>query len=108
MRTEPTFPLFDLAESRRHAEIGIAVASENRAEILHFAKQVAREIALSRISRECDADDVARRLTKGQRNALGNAAGGIFKGSEWTFVRYANCQRINAHSRMIRVWRYVG
>jgi hypothetical protein len=108
MKAEPTFPLFDAAESRRHAEIGIAVASENRAEILHFAKRMAREIALSRLSRECDADDVARRLTKGQRKALGNAAGGIFKGREWQFVRYTTCTRISAHARDIRVWRYVG
>lgn len=103
-----TGPLFDLAESQRRAEDGIAAASENRAGILLFAKEVAREIALSRINLECDADDVAARMTKRQRDELGNAAGGIFRGREWEFVRYAKCTRISGHARTIRVWRYVG
>ncbi len=107
MRAEPFHPLFDLAEAERHRDAGIGVAAENRSEILHRAKIIAREIALSRASRECDSDDVARRLTKGERKALGNAAGAIFRGDDWRFVRYKTCERINAHARTIRVWKLI-
>ena len=101
-------PLFDLAEAERHRDVGIGVATEHRGEVLTLAKAIAREIALARDSRECSADDVAKRLTKGQRAALGNAAGAIFRGREWRFVRSVKCQRINAHARDIRLWRLVG
>lgn len=100
-------PLFDLLEAERHRDIGISIAAENRGEVLHRAKEIAREIAESRFSRECCADCVAKRLTPGERKALGNAAGAIFKGREWRFVRYEKCKRINAHARTIRVWRLI-
>lgn len=114
--TSCPLPLFDAAESRRYAEAGIAIATENRTAILLEAKAAAREIALSRMSRECSADDVAERWFRllGKESAkrkvemLGNAAGGIFKGREWEFIRYENSVRIQAHARTIRVWRYVG
>lgn len=108
MKAEPFHPLFDLAEAERHRDVGIMTAAENRGEVLHKAKLLAREIALSRDARECDSDDVARRLTKGERHALGNAAGAIFRGRDWRFVRYKTCERINAHARTIRVWQYAG
>ncbi len=100
-------PLFDAAESQRHAEIGIAIASDNRSAVLMHAKSIAREIALSRMSREVTSDDVNARLTLGQHKALGNAAGGIFKGREWEFVGTIKSTRIAAHARLISVWRLV-
>ncbi len=99
-------PLFDAAESRRHAEVGIAVAAENNASLLITAREIARRIAIER--GEVTADDVQERLMLlGHRSdALGNAAGSIFKTREWQYTgRTVNSVRINAHSRLIRVWR---
>ena len=104
-----TLPLFDLAESQRHAEIGIALAAENNAPLLLKAREIARRIALE--CGEVTADDVQERLMMlGHRSdALGNAAGSIFKSREWQYTgRTVNSKRINAHARLIRVWRYVG
>ncbi len=102
-------PLFDYAESQRHAEIGIGIAADNNPGILAIAKRVAVEIARER--GEVNADDVQERLMLlgHHRDALGNAAGSVFRGREWQFTgRTVNSRRIQAHARLLRVWRYVG
>lgn len=106
--TNTSLSLFDAAESRRQAEVGIGLASENNPGILAVAKKIAKEIAIER--GEVTADDVQERLMRlGYRSdALGNAAGAVFRGREWQAIRTISSSRINAHSRLIRVWKYVG
>lgn len=108
MRTEPSHPLFDYAESQRQRDVGIAVASENAASVLVRVQELAREIG--RRQRFVSADDVALEMERHQieRKALGNAAGGIFRGREWKFDSWTTSARIAAHGRGIRVWEYIG
>jgi len=105
-----THPLFDQIAAREQAEIGIAAAAENNATLLVFAKRVAVEIASSRPDRCISADDVQERLmVLGYREGvLGNAAGSLFRGREWTFDHWTTSRRIKSHARGLRVWRYVG
>lgn len=106
-------PLFDAAAARERAEQGIAVAGANKASLLELAKRLAVEIG--RRQRFVTADDVAFALaTRPERpiseEALGSAAGGLFKNrKDWWFTgRYVASQRENSHGRMLRVWEYVG
>lgn len=104
-------PLFDYAESQRHADLGIAVAAENNATLLVQAKQIAVRVAMEKPDRCISADDVQERLMVlgWPQNALGNAAGSLFRGREWRFTgRTVNSRRIQSHARMMRVWQYVG
>lgn len=101
-----SLPLFDAAEARRQAEVGIGLAAENNPRLLELARVIAVRIARER--GEVTADDVqAEMMRRGYRSdALGNAAGSIFRGREWQFTgRTVNSVRINAHARLIRVWR---
>lgn len=102
-------PLFDLAESQRHADAGILAAAESNPVILAVAREIARRIAIER--GEVTADDVQERLMVlgYHRDALGNAAGSLFRGREWQYTdRTVKSKRIQAHARLLRVWRYVG
>ena len=53
----------------------------------------------------CTADDATRHFTPAQREALGNAAGSIFKGPEWVHVGYTKSKRPSNHARVISIWR---
>lgn len=104
-----TQPLFDLIAAREAAEIGIAQAAANKPGLLAFAKDIAAEIG--RKQRFVTADDVQFELNRRSvsEEALGNAAGSLFKGKVWRFTgRFVPCQRENSHGRMLRVWEYVG
>lgn len=101
-----SLPLFDYAESQRQAELGIGIAASNNAVLLQKAREIARAIALER--GEVTADDVqARLMVHGYGpHDLGNAAGAIFRGSEWKWTgRLKKSERIHAHSNLLRVWR---
>lgn len=105
MKTETAMPLFDRSASFAAAEAGIAQASENKASLLRHAKRLAVEIA----ERQgvVTADDVAFALKAQQIsiNALGNAAGGLFKGGqfEWT-GRFVKSTRVASHGNLLREW----
>jgi len=105
-----TLPLFDLAESRRHAEAGIAVAAENAGSVVLRVQEIARE--LGRRQRFVTADDVQRVMfeRKISSKELGNGAGSMFRGKgQWRKTgRYISSVRIAAHGRDIPVWEYVG
>ena len=101
--------LFDYVESQRQRDVGIAVASENAASVLVRVQELAREIG--RRQRFVSADDVALEMEKHKisRKALGNAAGGMFRGREWRdTTRTVKSKRINAHARKIAIWEFIG
>lgn len=105
--------IFDAIAARERAEQGIAIAGANKASLLELAKRVA--VDLGRQQKFVTADDVQFALaTRPGRpiseEALGSAAGGLFKSRKyWRFTgRYVASQRENSHGRMLRVWEFVG
>jgi hypothetical protein len=101
--------IFDQIKAREAAERGMRQAADNKASLLEFAKGVARDLGRKR--EFVTADDVQRVLVETHRisdRALGNAAGSLFKGSDWQFAGVTKSTRVSAHGRLIRKWRYVG
>jgi hypothetical protein len=104
-------PLFDREEAQRHADAGIDLAAGHTPRMVVEFRNIARRIALSRLNREVSMDDVLKEVLRpGQtKNPLGNAAGAVFrKQPDFEFVREIKCERINAHCRSLKVWRYLG
>lgn len=107
MSTQPN--IFDYAESQRQADIGIAISAENNAVRLAEAREIARELSQGgRV--EVDADMVQRVMYAryNGRDVLGNAAGGIFRGREWSFAGYSKSTRIQSHGNRLCKWTYIG
>jgi hypothetical protein len=98
--------LFDAAESERRKDAGMALAAASREAILEVARERARFVA--REHGEVSMDDVAAALVvSGYDPAdLGNAAGSVFRGSEWVWTgRFVRSSRVASHSNLLRVWR---
>lgn len=97
---------FDFLEGLRRKRDGIGSAEEAREEALAAARAVARVIA-ERVG-TVTADDCQRELRALGYTAedLGNAAGAIFKGSEWipTGERRRSA-RVARHAGEQKVWR---
>jgi hypothetical protein len=101
--------LIDFLESKRRKEQGMTRAANSKPELL----AVARECAIwhARFGGglgTCTADDVARVMEDRGHNYsnLGNAAGSIFKKSDWNFTgEYVKSAKASAHARDIKVWR---
>lgn len=100
-----TAGLFNTAESMRLKEQGINRAANNRLLDLERARNVARLISTNNPFSEVTADDV-QAIIIGEGINLGNAAGSIFRGKDWKFVRYEKSKRITNHARVIRVWKW--
>lgn len=94
-------------DGRPARDAGMNQAAENRPAILKRAQELAVSIALRRVSRTVDADDVYRALIReGYDTAtLGNAAGSIFRSKIWEYAERKKSVRISNHSRWIMVWR---
>lgn len=98
--------LFDSAAAERARDEGMtrAAEAEKNKLLLRIAQSYAKKIAVA--SGTATADDVARAMEVDglTYSCLGNAAGSVFRGMQWTgeFVRSA---RVSTHARMIRVWR---
>lgn len=101
-------PLFSSAISSWSKDSGMSRAANAKRELLEIAKRLAREIA--RQAGTCNMDQVNQRLlSEGHDcNDLGNAAGSVFKGSEWVFTgQRIKSSKVAAHAREIKVWRLV-
>jgi hypothetical protein len=97
---------FDLPKGLIRKEVGIERASSIREEALEYAKAIAYEIAMGRVSRECTIDDVQRVLMP-ENIKLGMAAGAVFRDKGvWEFTgRYAKSPRVSNHARHNKIWR---
>jgi hypothetical protein len=97
--------LFDAIESQAKKDEGMVLAAEAGEDALVMARQIAIQIARSRPSRECHADDVGLEMEK-RGISLGPAAGSIFKGGGWEFTgRRVRSARKKNHARELKVWR---
>ena len=96
---------FDVDRERNARDAGMLRAAEIRRGLLDLAKLIAEMIARDR--GEVCADDVQARLMElGHKpRDLGNAAGMIFRGPQWEFVRWTKSSRAGSHRNDIRVWR---
>jgi len=96
---------FNLFEGERRKEEGISRAVDKRADDLKIAQAIARKIAMQHPDRECHADLVQWELMDLGIN-LGNAAGSIFRGTDWEFTgRWVKSIRVTNHASVRRVWR---
>lgn len=90
-------------------QAGIDRAASANAEILSVARRIARELAEQR--GEITADDVQAELVRlgyGE-HSLGNAAGALFRGSEWEWTgRRRKSRRVHAHANELKCWRLKG
>ncbi len=96
----------DINSAAELRDRGIEIAAENNPTLLEKARIAAREIALER--GEVTSDDVFQRMyLRGEHpELLGNAAGSVFRGSEWNWTgKVVPSERINARCRLIRIWR---
>lgn len=99
----------DLALGRQARDDGMALAAARRSTVLDLARRFARQVAMAREDRTCTADDVRVCLAEvGLDEALGNAAGSVFRTPDWRFTGHwvASCS-VGNHARHIRVWRLV-
>lgn len=103
--------IFDAIAAAKARDEGMEIAAGKKGALLAFAREGAKRVALGRESREVTADDVQQYLVDNglDEGCLGNAAGSVFRGSDWTFTgRTQLSKRKAAHRRIIRVWKYVG
>jgi len=105
-----TQDMFNFAEGQAARDAGL-----NRACIPSFRKEALRKakahaIALGVALGEVTADDVKRRMLNygDDPDDLGNAAGSIFRGSEWVCVGVKQSERKSRHAGKISVWRLKG
>lgn len=101
-------PLFDHVEAQARKTRGMSLAAEKRNPLLGRVQAVAVEVA--RRKGCITADDVTfemLRLDPHYRpEALGNAAGSIFKGKRWQWTgEVLPAIRVESHGRLLRVWR---
>lgn len=101
-------PIFDFDAGERLKEEGQNRAAVRRLELLQFARDGLENIARSRESREVTADDATRYLVENGEsgNALGAAAGSLFRGKQWEFTgRWVKSEKVTNHASDLRVWR---
>lgn len=85
---------------------GMRRAAESKESQLGYARYLAVDLARDN-GGLCHADMVAAALEAEGRPSLGNAAGSLFSGDQWTWTgEFVKSQRPHAHSNLLRLWRY--
>lgn len=100
---------FSATQGVQEQQAGVAQAAAFRAEILSRARYAAK--ILGKTGSVVTADDVYALLIANGYNidALGPAAGAIFRGKNWKFTgEWKQSNRVSNHARLNRVWKYVG
>lgn len=88
---------------------GMESAADIRRGQLRLARSLAVKIAQHNMNGLVNADQVGRALQEHGIESLGPAAGSIFKTDEFKFTgEFVKSRRVSNHSRLLRVWRYVG
>ena len=99
---------FNLVEGEKEKSRGMSAASWSRSDLLAEARKIACELAMTRETRECHADNVNREMKRRgiPFEELGPAAGSILKGKDWIFTgKRIKSARITNHARELKVWR---
>lgn len=93
-------------EAEQAKNDGIAQAAASRAGILFKAREIARRQSLAYGETNADAVVAEMEMRSIDSTQLGNAAGAIFRGKNWKFVRYIKSVRVSRHANKIGVWTY--
>lgn len=99
---------FDLALGEALKAEGIARAAQAKHDLLALGRLYCERAARSRPDRTATADDAARGFKAAglPADALGNAAGSLFRGKRWEFTgQWRPSRRISNHGHQNRVWR---
>lgn len=97
-----------LETGKQLRDAGITLACQAKTALLRECREHLKLVARSRFSREASADDAAEYCVQRGlgEHALGNAAGGLFRGGEWVWTgRWIKSTRDHAHANDLRVWR---
>jgi hypothetical protein len=96
-----------LAERYKREAMAAAASSPAHQQLLDLLRPVLVKIALSRSDRCVTADDAQAWLAEHgySPGALGNAAGSLFRSSDWELVGYRKSARVSRHSNRVGVWR---
>lgn len=101
---------FDEALGQALKAEGIERAATAREDVLALGRELVRKAALRRPERTATADDAAFgfHVHGLPEDALGNAAGSLFRGKEWEFTgAWSPSKRTSNHGHQNRVWRLV-
>lgn len=98
-------PLFDGKKSRAAKVRGMAKSAAHHNELLEIAREVAESIARSGDG-TANMDQVALQMIRMDLNPaeLGNAAGSVFRGWEFTGERVKST-KVSSHAREIKIWK---
>lgn len=96
---------FNRARGEERRDAGIEAAASRRYMILVTARNLAYQIA--REKGQVTADDVQEALLGLgiSPEALGNAAGGIFRTGDWVRIGYEKSRRASNNARVVAIWR---
>jgi len=98
--------LFDAAESERRKQEGMARAAAAKPLLLQYARDLAVSLAYRHGEVNMDQVNAMMVMAGIPEDALGPAAGAVFKSKEWEFTgKFIKSSRVTNHSRLIRVWR---
>ena len=98
--------IFDLEAGLKLKERGISQAETKKSDLVSIAKQIAVEIAQTRICKTCSIDDVNKEFVTRELPNLGQSAGAVFRGSHWTFTgNFKKTEKKSSHGREIKIWR---
>ena len=102
---------FNLVEGELEKERGMRISAARRQGLLRLAREIAKMLARRNPQRLTDADQVQREMPiwfpDFEPQQLGNAAGSIFRGTEWRWVGWKKSERVSNHARMIRIWKLI-
>jgi len=99
---------FNAAAADLRKEWGMGLAADAKKELLADCRAAVVAAALRRADRTATADDSARYLISVglPADALGNAAGSLFRGDDWEWTgRLQNSERESNHAHSNKVWR---
>ena len=96
---------FDVVMGEARKEAGIALASEERGDLLEAAQLTAYALCLTKGTVTYDDVFLAMQARGLHPERLGNAAGSVFRGKQWRFTsRWEKSARVSNHARVNRVW----
>ena len=100
-------PEFDATLAEHFRSQGMTKSASAHQALLAQVRVALVKIACSRESRCVTADDAQLWLVEHgySPGALGNAAGSLFRGSEWSLVSYRPSERTSRHRNRVGVWR---
>lgn len=103
--------VFDRERAQTDKDHGMDAAASNRGELLEAAREAMIQLALSRDTREIDADDITSWLIDQgiHPSRLGPAIPSVFRDGVWQWTgRWRKSNRVSNHRSDLRIWKLTG